>query len=504
MENNIDKIFREKLGDVPDFDPAAWDRMDQLLQEDRRNRKLGYWKPILFLGLLGLLVGVGVICLQSDEEIAGVLLSDDFAVIAELENQQTSVTSIEVVPREQGNNLSTTDAINTKGQENATNSPSAHKDATINETEESNPIPSDLHTNRDAMSSSHVNQYNDNDRKVRSENKTLDVRNQTERTTSLAVSSEVPSKSTSATSQRLQNASKGNVSEPSITQDQITTGSPINVTQRTNWKGKTTIAKESLDPTSTLKTPQTAIPRETALNDGLPAGKKDLDVSESAVESSDARAPIFTLPLSAEVAGLVYRAPVALPSIQIIHNRDWTVSLSTMVGYGNGTISTAGFLVQQDINRLWSAGAGLAAGYRSFGYANDLMVRDKRYSFGSTLSERTLSISGVVFGEIPIYLQRRMGRFDIRIGLSPSYQALTRGTESRAGEILLPAEWYDVDDVRSVQVNYQLGVGYRLYRRLSVTAELGYRSSIFKPGSVDYSDGGIVTSIRLSYDIFKL
>lgn len=504
MENNIDKIFREKLGDVPDFDPAAWDRMDQLLQEDRRNRKLGYWKPILFLGLMGLLVGVGVICFQDHEEIAGVLLSDDFAVTAELENQQTSVTSMELVPREQGSNLSTKEAINAKGQENATNSPSAHKDETINETEESKPSPSDLYANRDAMSSSDVNQYNENDRKVRSENKTLDVRNQTERTTSLAVSSEVPSKSTRVSSERIKNANKGNVSEPSITQDQITTVSPINVTERTNWEGETTIAKESLDPTSTLKTTQTAIPRETALNDGLPAGNEDLDVSESAVKSSDASAPIFTLPPSAEVAGLVYRAPVAIPSIQIIHNRDWTVSLSTMVGYGNGTISTAGFLVQKDINRLWSAGAGLAMGYRSFGYANDLMVRDKRYSFGSTLSDRTLSISGVVFGEIPIYLQRRMGRFDIRMGISPSYQAITRGAESRQGEILLPAEWYNVDNVRSVKVNYQLGVGYKIHRHLSLAAELGYRSSIFKAGSVDYSDGGMVTGIRLSYDIFKL
>lgn len=504
MENKIDKLFREKLGDVPAFDPAAWDRMDQLLQEDRRTRRSGYWRPMFLLGLLAFIVGTGVICLQGDDEIADPMVSDAFAVTSESDDPQTSVAARDIATRGYSSKYLTTDALNTKGRDTETTIPSPQKEETNNETAKSKSLASDLHVDRDDMSSSQSHEFNEIHTENRSGNKRLEVRNQTDLTNVLVVSSELNSKSTRAASERIKNANKGNVSESSTARDQTTTRPPVHLTPSTDWEGDNTISLENTDSPSINNAVQAATKREIAVNDGLSLETKDSEASESANGYSEVRAPISTLPISEEVAVLLHKAPIAVPSIQIITKSALRVSLSTMVGYGNGTISTAGFLVQQDINRLWSTGAGLAMGYRSFGYPNDLIVRDKRYSFGSTLSERTLSISGVGFVEIPIYLQRRMGRLDIRIGLSPSYQALTRGAESRAGEILRPAEWYDVDDVRSVQVNYQFGVGYRFYRRLSVTAELGYRSSIFKSGSVDYSDGGIVTSIRLSYDIFKL
>ena len=59
MENNLDKLFKSKLeGQEPDFHPAAWDRMEGLLEEEgmlpiqKKKKSRVIYLPILMVGFL--------------------------------------------------------------------------------------------------------------------------------------------------------------------------------------------------------------------------------------------------------------------------------------------------------------------------------------------------------------------------------------------------------------------------------------------------------------------
>ncbi|MFT4534727.1 MAG: hypothetical protein ACJA1A_001637 [Saprospiraceae bacterium] len=487
MENNIDKLFKSKLGgDATPYDPAAWGRMAALIDEDENLNRGAIppvkrnWKSYLGLALLFIICLVGV--WQFDT----------------ISNNNSALNTTSSNDKESWNELNL-DLSPTKLLDEYSSSSKNSKESINNrKTTKSNIESQNLTTN--------TSEFTKGNQILEEKNLSIPFKGN---------SSDLKSKLSNDESKRSLRPSKNQPENSAIEslKEDILASSFIT---QTNTKGAGNIegdlsnnknSKKSnvLNDTYRLFGVKNENNTDVSLIVSPPENEINTLVQFDIEKSSTLRKISSEFPyINTSTDELIneYREIVPLMS-QIRNSTKLRIGLITNLAVNQGYFSQFGFSMDYFLNPDWSLSSGVAFEYSKYNNGAIISVNDKLYSFGSSIVERSLKINKRTAVNLPIQVNKTFNNLSISGGISLNYHIAGNGTiDDTEGNIR--SIWVTNDAFSPLSLNYQVGASYLMNRNIEINVGLSYRKNIIK-SDVNLMDTGskIYPNLGFNYLIAK-
>jgi len=452
MENNIDKLFKSKLeGQEPAFDPAAWERMEGILEASdmqpvppkKSNKPKVIW---IFFLVMGLLASYGTyhINTNSSTEDVGSTSTDNSIASSSLNvvsgEKPSAGTWDNSSPQKANNNQ----AIETKLQSSEiinVDQQSISKNITVQELEQT---ADQAAGNRNTELSREI------------ENKTIDASLFSSNMLSKNEKNEKLTKSKTLSTQ----IDEKNTVLSSNEEEIISSLNKTDEATSTNSTSINTASRNLLSDLDFLQTKCTLQPEVKILT--LPNIKKE-------------KTTLFTLGIQA--------------SARFNEGVGYSVGPYLSVSVGKGIAVQVG--TQYDVQR--------------FDEGAQLSVLDKEYSFGSTLKERTFSMVQQRSVRLPINISKDFGRFSVSSGLILQRVLTNEGLLSDGGDVNATRNAsVDHELIGPFNLSFHLGGSLSVNRFLALDFGVEYRTRSFTASEQVSKDRSIwYPSLGIQYKLFK-
>jgi len=492
MENNIDKLFKSKLGgDSAPYDPAAWGRMASLIDEDEEVNGNGIptaksrWKSYLGLALLLIisLIGFWQFNGKSDSSIAMKTSSANdkeswSALNSDNENIDLAKYTGDNENGENDENGSLNSTPNTSyntqinNQEITQNSISEKNNQTTSSPQTSESIDI-LNSNNDNNSNSKRNDeiITQNSNQNYREN---DFANKIDKDNVI-----------------VGNLGSENNSDVSSSFNSDLMNKEID-SEFVNKESSNTDAKNQefdnkyFDKNTLNNTPNQQENNALILNPNL-------------------RNTLLEFPfLKTSTSKLANDYKEIVPVMtQVKDNSRFQIGIFSNLAVSQGYIAQAGVGLDYKIRSDWSLMSGFGLEYASYNNGAEVTVQDKLYSFGSTLVDRTMKMNKRTSIVMPIQLKRSFNSLSVYGGLLLNYHLAGNGIldDTEGNEVSV---WVTDDVFRPLTLSYQVGASYLMARRVEINVGMMYRTSeISNTVSAQNAGSTIYPSVGFNYLIAK-
>ena len=492
MENNIDKLFKSKLGDTTPYDPAAWGRMAALIDEDEdvnggpilppRNR----WKIYLGITLLLMIsvIGFWQFNMESNSDLAmkHTPLNDKESWSAlNSDHKSIDLSSLDINSEKQiSNNSENQIDNNSKEQISARSKSSEQHNKAITK---SSIVQEDLEGVQSTIS--RVEQVNSRTQSPRQQVNAKGVKRTTKVTNEGTIqssgeaikndtkhSSESDSRSTSS---QLDN---GNISKQSNGDSEVENynrKSPIESEERVS---KLDIQDASIDDRDKTVFTSNDIVAKAEENKSRSSVSDNESSDHVLILNPDLRKEVLNFPfMNTITSDLENDYKEVLPvSVQVKDNTKLEVGVFSTLAFNKNYISQTGINVGYKLNRDWSLYSGLGFEFASYYDGGMITVQDKLYSFGSTFVDRNLELQKRTAAILPISIERSFGVMSLRGGISVNYHIAANGSIDD-GDGSITSIWVTDDVFRPLSISYAAGALYDVNRNLKLIAGIIYRPS---------------------------
>ncbi len=469
--NNLDKLFKSKLGDdIVPYDPAAWGRMAALIDEDDDVNGNGvpprkrHWKTFLGLALLLIVSLIGFWQFSTvsssstamkntssnDKENWNNLNSDynteDFSKYGDSGNDKINNQNSVSQKENDNTNILNSNNQETKHEIKIDKSGNNQQQASIND----NPITSINSTdlNGDLFTNTRNADFLSDD-------------NPLDNGMSITESATDTKKSISGESKSLSNSDK----KSEVNSENISSEDRSTLTKQSTYTGIT--SNQEVNRTNTEKDSQFP----TSLNDQKNEDKVSL-------LNPEIRDGVLEFPfLKTATNKLTLEEKEIVPLMTQVNKKDkFNIGLFSSLAYNQGYISQTGIGVDYKVRPDWSIMCGLGFEYAKYNNGAIVTVQDKQYSFGSTLVDRTMTLNKRNALILPIQLKKSFDQLSVHGGVLLNYHIAANGNINNA-EGAEESVWVTDNVFNPLTMSYQVGVSYILSRRLELNAGLVYRKS---------------------------
>ena len=465
MENNLDKLFKSKLGgQEPEFHPAAWDRMEGLLDEvgmnpalkKKSNRKKIFYLSLLFLGISVSIIGYMSI-MSSKTNGEGSTLVDVNNVIQPNNNKETS------------NENSGLALLNESDKELDINSENVKSTSVV---EASNSQEADSNIERKYSKS------------FASEKKDMEFKKSELKTT-------------------FKNTQPKSL-ETEFNNQQRTYAESILNTQLTSQGGIDDGAKSN----NLAKYPD-ALRTEETLNEKV---KTNVEIIKDEVQGSNAKEILPFLDFLNTRTGILNSMPsLVAPKILISQTSQtsqssiFTAGIMASARFKDGVGYSVGPYVSYNIGKGYAINLGGQFDSQDFDAGPQMSVIDKVYSFGSKLSERTFSLTNQKSLRIPVTITKSFGGFSLSTGAMVNKVFASRGSISKLGDGSIEENVIiESDMVNPITLSFQLGASVGISRHIDIELGVEYKPKAFVADLSTSNDfNKYYPTVGLRYKLFK-
>lgn len=454
MENNIDKLFKSKMGtDIPEFDPLAWDKMQAMIEDEQTRKPKGgflLWGKLLGLGVLILVSVIGLNYNVTNEKSS--TAAEELAISGNITN--------EVARRSQ--NRSNEDKVNQ-----------------LDKTETSSIVATTNITDKDNNIKTTIEKI---EQKEKQKINRKEVQYSKSIVNKLSKSTYEEKSTKSNTIEQFASRSANRIYGTNIIREEQNTDNAYNIRSSLASKSidaeqeNNRVAKESnLDQVNTDEVLQNDILRQIDYLDLL-----ELKVIDN--ENESLPSPIIT---------------ITKPS-------RFTIGILGTVGYNNGFGFQVGPNISYAINNTYSLISGVNFELSDYDSGPQLILKNKVYSFGSQITEKTFALNRRTSVNVPLMISRGIDKFNVSAGISANINLGQYGSISQGSEINPRSAWVTNDSFKKVNINYHLGTSFRISRRLSAHGSLEYRPSLFTTDAiVDRNNAAVIPRFGIEYLIIK-
>lgn len=472
MENNLDKLFKSKLeGQEPEFSPAAWDRMEGLLDDvgmipaqQKPNRSKRTFLFLLFSVLL--LSGIGYISMKSSNILGeGSTLANDMETLNEENKTKEKEILSTTRPSSQSIRIS-------KDKSNVT-SKEQNIDAEIKNENQVQKLRSEKSFDGNENHSTSTS----NESKIKTKSNDLSLDGQP--TSYLA----------NVANSRVEKNKSLNKVDPQSSEENIIDDNKvenINANKRTESL-ENALVNSSKEVDSDVSDGGDRRGNESALIDALTA--KDL------------------IPLIAQLdtkVGILKSPDVKItPQLQMPKPSLFEIGVQGSVRLNGGRGYSIGSYISYNIGKGYSVNLGGQFDSQNFENGPGISVFDKVYSFGSKIHERQFVLNNQKSLRVPLALKKTFNKFDIYTGIVVNRVLVSEGNISDQGENMVSAA-IDNEFIKSMTYSFQAGASVELTRFFDLEVGIEYRPKPFiSDSSIFTNSSQYYPTIGLRYKLFK-
>lgn len=470
MENNLDKLFKSKLeGQEPDFHPAAWDRMEGLLDDagmvpiQKKKKSRMIFVLILFFGLLFSIAGYLTIdpSQLSGEGSPRISVEAPMNVQNKTSNN-ASKTEEDIQLRDQKKDQTAPNVLsepNLRSETNSTLKPNFASKATSSGTR---PVGSDNLLRR-TTSTSTFKESSFNKIKTLEENSGKDTNE-------------------SSTSQSF----KGN--------DAITV---LKGNDR-NW---TSIDNDPTLNSKSLQEDETASEGDLQWTSFIDPKVKDVNLEVEPGINLTIKALDL---LAINTSSIDYPKRFIIPQIDKLEKSLFVIGFQSAIRFNDGVGYTIGPSLSYAIGQGYSLNTGVLFDSQNFGRGPEMSVFDKAYSFGSTLSERKFSLNIQRSIRLPLSISKGFRGYHLLVGLMLNKELSTGGSINTGDINTAESAIIDSEMINPTTISFQIGASASLSRYFELGIGIEYRPKPFSADpSISNNKGKFYPSLSLGYKLFK-
>ncbi|MDF1698114.1 MAG: hypothetical protein P1U56_19860 [Saprospiraceae bacterium] len=472
MENKLDNLFKSKLGgQEPEFNPAAWDRMEGLLNEEGmvplEEKETGSRRKYFFL-----LVVFGILIFS-----LGYFTKDS------MQDLSKGSAQIDLVDKVESENLNQTRGLSKNNKASIQKDPAIKVDLPVNKGVESI-IESETTTisEHDIIihnTSSESTQFNSRDRS------TLNEHGQSSLTDENNLNSEMQ-ENTILVEDRIERAGSNEIIVATNDQSQ-SDHDPANsnsniLTNELVHQEKETEPNELID---------------------LDRNEENNKISENKIPLTDSRLAIIdvnTLPKKSTL--LKKERLILLPEVQTTTSNIFEIGLSAMVRPNKGLGVVVGPSFRVNILKGYSVQLGVEYGLQNFDEGPELSVFDKVYSFGSTITERKFVLNKRRSIRIPFLVKKSISNFGITGGVIYNQNFAFDGSIMNGGEV--QENTVSNELLKTSSLAFQVGASVALSRYFELSLGVEYTPASFHS---EFSGSNAMPhyypTLGINYKLFK-
>jgi len=474
MENNLDKLFKSKLGgQEPEFNPAAWDRMEELLDDvgmiptkKKNNRSKRIYLSLLFFGLL--LSGIGYVTIKSSSALGeGSTLVDSMG-----SNSEATKIEQEAIP-------STVKSINNQISNAPVESEEEAQKQTFNKSiKDVEEI--EITSKGESFDGNEISLTKHSNEKNNSRNSD----NASKRKKPISFASNI--------------LYSANNERKSIDKNQI-----ISVEENT-------VNTVVLDDVSVREKPESG---EIPYVNTVKEVKSDLIIEADKSKTESTIIEVLknkeTLPTVAflNTSTDILASPVLqiTPQIQMLKASLFEVGLQASVRLNGGNGYSIGPYVSYNIGKGYSINLGGQFDSQNFNDGPGISVFDKVYSFGSIINERVFVLDNQKSVRLPFGLKKSFSKFDLSTGIFFKKVFVSDGNISDSGKVNL-SEKASIENefIKSMTISFQVGGSVQITRFFDLDVGIEYRPKTFKTDqTISTNFSNYYPTIGLRYKLFK-
>jgi len=476
MENNLDKLFKSKLGgQEPEFHPAAWDRMEGLLdeagmvpvQKKKKNRNGIFYLTLLCIGILFSVIGYSTL---TSENIIGEGSTMADSMNSNLESNQNNNNN-----RPSNNSKSEiSNTITSNSTTSYTTKTISNQDQKINDVDNNR---SSQTANSEQGNVSIQRLTPNNSIKNDVETKAIDIKQTiTQINQTAGNENDLHNKPIADLSQRI--IAKSNYGSDAIKNDE--SAAEVIIQQKIEINKDKSLSQEEYI-------------------------ENEIGIAEPLEDKT--RIELVALDLLNMRNGSL-SAPDRLinPKVQILKPSVFEIGIQSSIRRSNGLGYSIGPYVRYNMRGGYSLNVGGQFDSQSFGNGAELSVFDKVYSFGSELIERKFTVSNQKSMRIPVELRKSFGGFSLSTGAILNKVFATQGItpdEENPGQI---GDSFNIDSemIHPITISLQLGASFNLSRHFEMDFGVEYRPKAFVDDTSIANDSGkYYPSLGLRYKLFK-
>ncbi len=476
MENNLDKLFKSKLGNLePEFHPAAWDRMEGLLDESGMSpvhEKKPKWsrKIYLFFLMFGILFSVvGYYSIESSiTNGEGRTLVDSGK--SDLEKDQLLLSNENsTTPPPTTNIASPSDNSNEKlDQKNISSTRESSIQEVITSQSQGQEIKQEIKQNT-KLGAEHI-EYNTNDTKSTNLTK-------------------------STTESKLFTPIAGSINN----RDNVISEQEVGI--QNDWTGS-----ESLTENLKSENPSDNNSNRIAENKLQPLFLGKDENSNTELLDQTPKAILSELsPLQTSTSLLSPLDKLISPQIEILKPSVFEFGIQASIRPGSGLGYSFGPYLAYSLGQGFKINVGGQFDSQNFDSGPQLKVYDKVYGFGSEIFEREFALSNQKSLRIPLTLSRSFGSYSISTGLMINKVFASGGSISNNQEGVLENNVVvDNEMIQTMTISYQLSGSISFGRHLEFDLGMEYRPKAFVTDPTTSNDASkYYPTLGLRYKLFK-
>ncbi len=463
MENNLDKLFKSKLGEQePEFHPSAWEKMEGLLDVagmipvgEKSNKPRKFYSLFLIFGILISVIGYYLIQSNNVNGEGSTLIGSGNS---NLESKQTIKANFKTTSGANSNRSNSTKVIAGQNKDEMTHSSSIQKSYSPQEIESTdNP-----NINED-------NLY-------------------------------VPENSVISNTKLL-----GQVMNPASETIETDNGdrTKINVG---NTLQNDLVTKKLIINQSKSKIIKDHTPNQNENN--IPYIKSSVESENSIPDLQELKSkeilPFLNV-LNTKQGHLLFSHRLITPQIQKIKSAIFEIGIHTSIRYNAGLGYSIGPYISYTIGKRYAINLGGQFDSQNFEGGPELIVFDKEYSFGSKLRERKFSLSNQKSLRIPLVLRKSFQGFSLSSGVMFNKVFASGGSISKAGDgNVEEGVIIDNEMIHAITISFQLGASMSLSRYLDFDFGIEYKPKTFVTGpSTSKDNNKYYPTLGLRYKLFK-
>ena len=482
MENNLDKLFKSKLeGQDPEFNPAAWDRMEGLLDDvgmiptnKKPNRARIIYLSLLLVGLL--FSGIGYVTIKSSNTFGEGSTMTDNIIPDSTPETETAYSS-------------TTKTTSNSASINS----SKNKDQTQSQTQSLIQDQTQISDKLKVETGKFENLNGANDL----------MDNELKRAAISDEETEISSDSRVETINEPSSLASRILNSSNHSKNSIEGGRPKNTVE--SFRNTTSSDKTNLEENEEFEKASIANSKKEIF--AAPINEREKTKDEAIVAEQFKTIELLPLMTSLETRTkkLEFADLHITPQIQIKKASLFEIGLvgSTRI---NGDFGySIGPYINYSIGNGYSINIGGQFDSQDFKDGPSVTVYDKVYSFGSKTSERNFILSNQKSLRVPLGLRKSFNRFDISTGIIVKKIFVSDGSisESLDGEVVESAS-IDNEFLESTTLSFQLGASIGVTRFFDLDVGMEYRPKAFSSdSSISANAGKYYPTIGLRYKLFK-
>ena len=476
MENNLDKLFKSKLeGQEPVFHPAAWDRMEGLLDKEglaptvkkKYNRSRIIYLSFFFIGLLSC---VGYFMMDSVQNFGE---GSSLVESTTSPNAKTDVSTIrtqESIRKEEATTKTNSNTEIVSSRSDISSQPSTANTS----------LPT---TSSNQLQQNYTTQYEEKSTLANSKSKISNSKSTQEKAQSKTFKSYLASDAVVVERSPLSNSNEiisGLDTESnllsSVNQDEVN-------------KKQDQMEDETFSSHSTGQDLNTAF-RETK--------ETNLDILQTKT-----LLPSISI-LNTRSENLEFMAQIIQPQITKLETSKFEIGILTSARFNQGNGYSFGPYLSYGLGKGISMNVGSMIDVQNYNQGPSVTVINKVYSFGSTISERTFSLNYQTSISIPVSIQKSFGKFGISTGFAVNKILASKGNIAQGAEVQESSVYVDSDMMRSTTFNFQVGGSVNINRYFDFNVGIEYRQKSFlEDDSVLNNTNNFYPSLGLKYKLFR-